>query len=167
MEDIDDLCNILIKNIGKFVLSSFMKNGNYHGVYSSYYINDIQPTINCKKFPKFRDNSNLEIDNYNHKVLYSSEHIKDNWQYDPDEYHGMRGRAYVNFTFIICLIDIDNNEFYLYVKYNFITRCGSCDGNTSYRKKRLIYSDNLKDLLNFIYTKKQQNNIIKKLKLKF
>ncbi len=151
---------VLLLNKDKMTLSKYMLTGNYHG-HSNYWVKDMQSTIYCKQ--KFKSiNGTLKFDNYN--VLYCRQYVHNKLNRKFTNRSQVGPFCLIAFMFIITIQDDDNNTFYIYAKYRFKTECDTCDGKTNYMIKRMIYSDNLRDLLDFVYTFNEQQELLKRIR---
>jgi hypothetical protein len=165
----DELVALLLKNKDKhIILSDDEIYGNHYHQYSRYRIKNVTGTYNCScrtnKFV-FEDEYDFYLKRYKYEVLY--EHKKE--VESPEKYSFPKCRrrlsvkVYVKFRFIIEIYDKDNNKWFMYINCKYVSECDTCDGGTKYSKFRIVYSDDLCDLLNFIYTQKEINELIKKM----
>lgn len=155
----DGLATLLISHDGYMALDDYMLYGGFHTGpgQSRYKFHNLESTINCRK--KFAPIKNkymntpklfLELNKYSYKVLY--------------KYYNNIGHLDRDYEFILSIRDADNNLFYLYVSYRFKNDCSTCSGGLEYIKEQMTYSDNLQDLLDFVYTKTQQLRILDNIK---
>ncbi len=155
----DGLATLLISHDGYMALDDYMLYGGFHTGpgQSRYKFHNLESTINCRK--KFIPLKNtymntlklfLELNMYSYKVLY--------------KYYNNIGHMDRDYEFILSIRDADNNLFYLYVSYRFKNDCSTCSGGLEYIKEQMTYSDDLQDLLDFVYTKTQQLRILDNIK---
>lgn len=130
-------------------LDPCMHTGSVFSSYSfiEYHIQDLQPTMKChKRFEPIYNESELNLKFYRYKILYQK--INGITDYKEKKYH-----------FIIEINDKVKVNFYLYVSNSFTSDCSTCSIST-HHKKDMIYSDDLQDLIDFVFTVSQQEFII-------
>lgn len=163
----EELVTLLLKNKDKNLKLSLNETyGNHYHCYSSYNTKIFTRTIGCKDIFVFdkEEKYNFNLRDYKYNVLYQHEREVTSKQTTFFDSYRKALYEYVKFRFIIEIYDKDNNKFFMYVNCRYVSNCGSCDGGTHYSKLRIVYSNDLTDLLNFIYTLKDIARLILEIK---
>ena len=144
-------------------LSSCIKSGYIHDKFSyrsMYEVSKISKTFGESKKFIFVTNDHFHVDDYQYDILYYVEKYCF-FNYDrgdtPNEnidYSFSRSGRTTIINKGKCIIKINDavgREFYMYMKNYCNGRCLSCDGETI-TDYRIVYASSLTNLLNFIYT---------------
>jgi hypothetical protein len=166
----EELVKILLENKDKNIkLSPNEIYGNHFHCYSHYSPDLLTRTIGCKEEFVFCNNGAddkyyFRLREYKYNTLYQYEHIVDSKHETIFTSYGESPIEYVNFRFIIEIYDNNNNKWFMYVKCKYVSTCNSCDGGTKYTNSRIVYSNDLRDLINFIYTPKETRRLLTEIK---
>jgi hypothetical protein len=163
----EELVTLLLKNKDNNIKLSLNETyGNHYHCGSSYNTKNFTRTIGCKDMFVFDEEEKYDFNlrDYKYNVLYHHENEVSSKQTSFSDSYGKASYEYVKFRFIIEIYDKDNNKFFMYVNCSYVSKCGSCDGGTHYSKLRMVYSNDLTDLLNFIYTLKDIERLILEIK---
>lgn len=147
-----DIASLLLKE----------KKEKYYLTYKHYVCENITSTLQNKDI--FKSKRYFNLDKYTYDVLYHNEHTKDNRHPDDFSYTGMLGTIYIKFIAIYRIIQ-DDKAFFFYSKTKLKKECDTCDGKTKFSANRTIYSTSLEDLINFIWTPKQQKIFYRKIRM--
>ena len=117
----------------------------HHDTYPKYITEEIQKTFRCQNTFLFKDKEYFDIGKYEYKVLHfnliNEVGIFERTTFIKEEFEC---------DFIIAIFDACHDLFYMSVTMDSYAECCSCDG-TTHTNSKIIYSHNLKELLDFLY----------------
>jgi hypothetical protein len=169
MKYIQEVVDLLTKNAREQNdnnLKLLLNGGFFESTYDDC---DLEKTLKCKKELKFDKYSSNFLKMYQktfyirtsgEQILYREPEIYHKYSSSSDEIVEM-DMSHKTFKGegIISVKDEFEKLFYVYINLDMINKCLTCDGNTEVNSK-IVYSDDLVDLIQFTHTHKDMEDII-------
>lgn len=151
---LDEIYTLLVANNSNDIPCTMMTRRFHEDHYGIYPSEDLSKTLMCKKdFKPKNRNYDICLKEYYVKTFYCIYHD----DYGKKTYEGYH--RYCDGQAIVLIKDATDQYFFLSIKIKMSAECDTCDGTTKV-DSQLVYSDDLKDLIFFVYTRDEIEKII-------